>query len=197
MKTRNLKKLALILGSAFVLQGCVSATVTGIVGATAVATKVATDPRTVGTQVDDETLEEKVLHAINKDQQLDSEARINVVSYSGRILLIGQVPNESLKEIATGLAKGVDNVSEVYNELRVGSPISLGQISKDSWITTQIKSKLFVNSEVKSTDVKVITENGEVFLMGNLTQQQADAAAEVARNVSGVVKVVKVFKYLN
>ncbi|POY45452.1 osmotically-inducible protein OsmY [Avibacterium gallinarum] len=197
MKTRNLKKLALILGTAFVLQGCVSATVAGIVGATAVATKVATDPRTVGTQVDDETLEEKVLHAINKDQQLDSEARINVVSYSGRILLIGQVPNESLKEIATGLAKGVDNVSEVYNELRVGSPISLGQISKDSWITTQIKSKLFVNSGVKSTDVKVITENGEVFLMGNLTQQQADAAAEVARNVSGVIKVVKVFKYLN
>ncbi|POY42970.1 division/outer membrane stress-associated lipid-binding lipoprotein [Avibacterium endocarditidis] len=187
-----------MLGTTFVLQGCVSATVAGIVGATAVATKVATDPRTVGTQVDDETLEEKkVLHAINKDQQLDSEARINVVSYSGRILLIGQVPNESLKEIATGLAKGIDNVSEVYNELRVGSPISLGQISKDSWITTQIKSKLFVNSGVKSTDVKVITENGEVFLMGNLTQQQADAATEVARNVSGVVKVVKVFKYLN
>ncbi|URL05775.1 divisome-associated lipoprotein YraP [Avibacterium sp. 21-595] len=197
MKTRNLKKLALILGSAFLLQGCVSATVAGIVGATAVATKVATDPRTVGTQVDDETLEEKVLHAINKDQQLDSEARINVVSYGGRILLIGQVPNENLKEIATGLAKGVDNVSEVYNELRVGSPISLGQISQDSWITTQIKSKLFVNSGVKATDVKVITENGEVFLMGNLTQQQADAATEVARNVAGVVKVIKVFKYLN
>ncbi|MCW9697892.1 MULTISPECIES: division/outer membrane stress-associated lipid-binding lipoprotein [unclassified Avibacterium] len=197
MKTRNLKKLALILGSAFLLQGCVSATVAGIVGATAVATKVATDPRTVGTQVDDETLEEKVLHAINKDQQLDSEARINVVSYGGRILLIGQVPNENLKEIATGLAKGVDNVSEVYNELRVGSPISLGQISQDSWITTQIKSKLFVNSGVKATDVKVITENGEVFLMGNLTQQQADAATEIARNVAGVVKVIKVFKYLN
>ncbi|URL01151.1 divisome-associated lipoprotein YraP [Avibacterium sp. 20-126] len=197
MKTRNLKKLALILGSAFLLQGCVSATVAGIVGATAVATKVATDPRTVGTQVDDETLEEKVLHAINKDQQLDSEARINVVSYGGRILLIGQVPNENLKEIATGLAKGVDNVSEVYNELRVGSPISLGQISQDSWITTQIKSKLFVNSGVKATDVKVITENGEVFLMGNLTQQQADTATEVARNVAGVVKVIKVFKYLN
>ncbi|MCW9718185.1 division/outer membrane stress-associated lipid-binding lipoprotein [Avibacterium sp. 21-599] len=197
MKTRNLKKLALILGSAFLLQGCVSATVAGIVGATAVATKVATDPRTVGTQVDDETLEEKVLHAINKDQQLDSEARINVVSYGGRILLIGQVPNENLKEIATGLAKGVDNVSEVYNELRVGSPISLGQISQDSWITTQIKSKLFVNSGVKATDVKVITENGEVFLMGNLTQQQADAATEVARNVAGVLKVIKVFKYLN
>lgn len=197
MKVQNLKKLALLIGTALLLQGCVTATVAGIIGATAVTAKVATDPRTVGTQVDDETLEEKVLQAIRQDQQLKTEARINVVSYSGRILLIGQVPNDSLKDVATSLAKGVDNVSEVYNELRVSPKISLGQISKDSWITTQIKSKLFVNSSVKATDVKVITENGEVFLTGTLTQQQADAAVEVARNIEGVAKVVKVFKYLN
>ena len=86
------------------------------------------------------------------------------------MLLIGQVPSEGVKETATSLAKGVDGVNDVYNELRVGNKINFGQITKDSWITTQIKSKLFVGDNVKATDVKVITENGEVFLLVNVTQ---------------------------
>ena len=104
---------------------------------------------------------------------------------------------ESVKETATSLAKGVEGVSDVYNELRVGNKINFGQITKDSWITTQIKSKLFVGDNVKATDVKVITENGEVFLLGNVTQSQGDSAAEIASKVTGVQKVIKVFKYLN
>lgn len=191
------KTLGLVLGSALLLQGCATATVLGIAGGAAVATKIATDPRTVGTQIDDETLEEKVLFAIKKDEQIKSEGRVNVVSYNSRVLLIGQVTNNSLKEQATNLARGVEFVEDVYNELRLAQPISIGQISKDSWITTQIKSKLFINSNVKATDIKVITENGEVFLMGNLTQSQANAASDVARNVPGVNKVIKVIKYLN
>ena len=91
----------------------------------------------------------------------------------------------------------MDGVNDVYNELRVGNKINFGQITKDSWITTQIKSKLFVGDNVKATDVKVITENGEVFLLGNVTQSQGDSAAEIASKVTGVQKVVKVFKYLN
>ncbi len=83
----------------------------------------------------------------------------------------------------------------VYNEIRIGEKIGVAQISEDSWITTKIKSKLLVNAEVKTTEVKVITENGEVFLMGNLSETQANAAAEVARNVSGVKKVIKVITY--
>lgn len=194
MNIKQIKLLSLIIGSVILLQGCVTATVVGV-GAAA-ATKIATDPRTVGTQVDDETLEEKVLLTINKDNQIKSEARVNVVSYSGQILLIGQVPNETLKDQVTNLTEGVEYVNKVYNELRVGSPISFGQISKDGWITTQVKSKLLVDSNVKSTDIKAITENGEVFLMGNVTQDQANAAVNVARNVLGVKKVVKVFNYI-
>lgn len=189
----KLNGLAFVIGAALLIQGC---TVLGIAGAAAVATKVATDPRTVGTQIDDETLEEKVLSAIRKDEQIKKEARVNVVSYSNRILLIGQVPNESLKDVATNLARGVAEVKDVYNELRQGPTISVGQITKDSWITTQIKSKLVVNSGVKASDVKVITENGEVFLMGHLTQEQANTASDVARNISDVKKVIRVFDYL-
>ncbi|MGY4677063.1 division/outer membrane stress-associated lipid-binding lipoprotein [Pasteurella sp. P03HT] len=194
MKMNTLKKFSFILGAAILLQGCVAAT---IAGTAAVATKVATDPRTVGTQVDDETLEEKVRIAIHKDEQVKTEARINIVSYSGRVLLIGQTPNSNLAEVATSLAKGVEGVNDVYNQIRIQPKISFGQITKDGLTTTEIKSKMLVDSRVKSTDIKVITENGEVFLMGNVTQAQADAAADVARNVSGVKKVIKVFHYLN
>ncbi|OOF66259.1 division/outer membrane stress-associated lipid-binding lipoprotein [Rodentibacter sp. Ppn85] len=193
MKLTSLKKLVFIMSVSVLLQGCVAA----VLGGAAAGTKVATDPRTMGTQVDDETLEFKVENALDKDEQIKSEARVNAVSYSARVLLIGQVPSESTKETATGLAKGVDGVADVYNELRVGSKITIGQISKDSWITTQVKSKMLIDNRVKSTDVKVITENGEVFLLGNVTQAQADAAAEIASKINGVQKVVKVFKYLN
>ncbi|HBO39541.1 MAG TPA: osmotically-inducible protein OsmY [Pasteurellaceae bacterium] len=193
MNINSIKKLSLIFASALLLQGCVAA----LIGGGAVATKVGTDPRTMGTQVDDETMEFRVFSAINKDAQIKEEGRVSVVAYSGRVLLIGQVPNESLKEVASNLAKGAEGVTHVYNEIRVGQPISLWQQTKDSGITATIKSKLLVNNQVKTTAVKAITENNEVFLMGNVTAEQGNAASEVARNVAGVTKVVKVFNYIN
>lgn len=193
MTLSPLKKLAILLGATIFLQGCVAA----VIGCGAVAAKVATDPRTTGTQIDDETLEFKVENAVEKDAQIKAEGRVNAVSYNGRVLLIGQVPNSDVKDTATALAKGVKGVNEVYNELTVSSKISFAQISKDSWLTTQVKSKMFVDGRVKATDVKVISENGEVFLLGNVTQSQANAAADIASKISGVKKVIKVFKYLD
>lgn len=193
MTLSPLKKLAILLGASIFLQGCVAA----VIGGGAVAAKVATDPRTTGTQIDDETLEFKVENAVEKDAQIKAEGRVNAVSYNGRVLLIGQVPNSDVKDTATALAKGVKGVNEVYNELTVSPKISFAQISKDSWLTTQVKSKMFVDGRVKATDVKVISENGEVFLLGNVTQSQANAAADIASKISGVKKVIKVFKYLD
>ncbi|HHE8713279.1 TPA: division/outer membrane stress-associated lipid-binding lipoprotein [Haemophilus influenzae] len=193
MTLSPLKKLAILLGATIFLQGCVAA----VIGGGAVAAKVATDPRTTGTQIDDETLEFKVENAVEKDAQIKAEGRVNAVSYNGRVLLIGQVPNSDVKDTATALAKGVKGVNEVYNELAVSPKISFAQISKDSWLTTQVKSKMFVDGRVKATDVKVISENGEVFLLGNVTQSQANAAADIASKISGVKKVIKVFKYLD
>lgn len=186
-------KIGIFCTTLLFLQGCLA---TAVVVGGATAAKVATDPRTTGRQIDDETLEEKVAYNLNKDEQIKSEARINVVSYNGKVLLIGQAPNESAKDAARSVTAGVEGVSTVYNEIRVGEKIGVAQISKDSWITTKVKSQLLVNNEVKATEVKVITENGEVFLMGNLSNTQANAAADVARNVSGVVKVVKVITYV-
>ena len=184
MTLSPLKKLAILLGATIFLQGCVAA----VIGGGAVAAKVATDPRTTGTQIDDETLEFKVENAVEKDAQIKAESRVNAVSYNGRVLLIGQVPNSDVKDTATALAKGVEGVNKVYNELTVSPKISFAQISKDSWLTTQVKSKMFVDGRVKATDVKVISENGEVFLLGNVTQSQANAAADIASKISGVKK---------
>lgn len=195
MTIKNVKKLVFILGSALLLQGCVAA----LLGGAAVGGKVATDPRSTGTQIDDETLEFKVYDAVTKDEQIKAEGRVVAVAYSGRVLLIGQVPNEAAKETATSLAKGVEgvNAENIYNEMTIGSPINLTQRSQDSWITTKVKSNMLLNSSVKTTDVKAITENSTVYLMGNVTQDQAAAAAKVASEVSGVQRVMKVFKYLD
>lgn len=174
------------------LQGCITA---AVITTAAVAGKVATDPRSTGTQVDDEILEEKVAKNLNNDAQLKTEARINVIVYNSKVLLIGQVPSYTAAETARNIAAGVEGVKEVINEIRTNEVISASQVTVDSWITSTIKSKLLLNGEVKSTEVKVITENGEVFLIGKLSQTQADAAAEVARNVRGVNKVIKVITY--
>lgn len=195
MMLKTLKRIATVSCAAFtllLLQGCLT---TAIIGGGAVATKVATDPRSAGRQLDDETLEEKVAYNLNKDAQLKEESRINVVAYNGKVVLIGQAPSEMAKEQAKSIAAGVEGVSRVYDEIRVGQKIGMGQIGQDSWITTKIKSQLLGNASVKATEVKVITENGEVFLIGNLSDAQANAAADVARNTRGVVRVVKVIHY--
>lgn len=194
MLPHKFSKRLMLIASLVALQACVPA---AVVGVGAVAAKVATDPRTTGTQVDDQTLEFRVSSAIDKDPQVKQDARINVVVYDSRALLIGQAPNESISETAKSLAEGVEHITEVYNQVRVAPQINIAQISKDSWITGQVKSKLFISSNVKSTDVKVVTENGEVFLIGNLTRSQADAAARVASEIDGVRRVVKVINYLN
>lgn len=190
--TYRLATALVLLSTAQVLQGCVTA---AIVGGAAVATKVATDPRSTGRQIDDETLEEKVAYNLNRDAQLREEARINVVAYNGKILLIGQAPNNNVKDQAKNIAAGVNGVAHVYNEIRIGQKIGVTQIGQDSWITTKIKSQLLANAQVKATEVKVITENGEVFLMGKLSNAQINAASNVAKHTRGVVRVVKVVDY--
>jgi osmotically-inducible protein OsmY len=179
-----------VLCSALLLQGCVGAVV---VGSAAVATKTATDPRTVGTQVDDETLEARVSNALSKDQQLKKEARVVVTAYQGKVLLTGQAPTTDLATRAKQIAMGVDGAREVYNEIRQGTPVSLGTASSDTWITTKVRSQLLTSDSVKSSNVKVTTENGEVFLLGLVTPQEGQSAAQIASQVSGVKHVTTAF----
>ncbi|MEH8092260.1 division/outer membrane stress-associated lipid-binding lipoprotein [Gallibacterium anatis] len=194
LQWKQLVKVTAMAGVVALLQGCVAA---AVVGGGALATKVAMDPRTTGTQIDDQTLELRVADALRKDKQLNEQAHISAVVYNGRALLVGEAPSADLKEVAVNLARGVKDIADVYDEIQIGEKVSFMQASKDTWITTEVKSKLFVNGNVKATDVKVVTENGVVYLIGKVTQSQAAAAVDVARQVNGVRKVVKVFTYLN
>ncbi|AGB84260.1 putative periplasmic or secreted lipoprotein [Serratia sp. FGI94] len=183
---------AVLLG-ALMLQGCVPAVV---VGSAAVATKTATDPRTIGTQVDDGTLEARVENAMSKDQQLKKDARVVATAYQGKVLLTGQAPNPDLSARAKQIAMGVEGATEVYNEIRQGTPVSLSTASADTWITTKVRSQILTSDTVKSSNVKVTTENGEVFLLGLVTEQEGQSAAQIASQVSGVKHVTTAFTYV-
>ncbi len=182
-----------VLLAALLLQGCVGAVVAG---SAAVATKTATDPRTVGTQVDDGTLELRVSNALAKDEQLKKEARVSVTAWQGKVLLTGQAPSSALSAQAKQIAMGVDGAREVYNEIRQGQPVTMGTASSDTWITTKVRSQLLTSDQVKSSRVKVTTENSEVFLLGLVTEREGKAAAEIASRVSGVKHVTTAFTYL-
>lgn len=191
MKMRNLAVLTILL-STVMLNGCVAL----FAGGAAVATKTATDPRTVGTQVDDVTLEARVSSAIAKDEEIKQEARIITTAYKGSVLLTGQSPTAELAERAKNIAVGVDGAQEVHNAVRQGKPVEIGTASKDSWITTKIRSQLLTSDKVKSSSVKVVTENGEVFLLGLVTEAQGQEAARIASEVDGVKHVITVFQYV-
>lgn len=182
-----------LLFTALLLQGCVGAVV---VGSAAVATKTATDPRTVGTQVDDGTLEARVANALSKDAQLKKEARVLATAYQGKVLLTGQAPSPELAARAKQITVGVDGATDVYNEIRQGQPISLGRASLDTWITTKLRSQLLTSDAVKSSNVKVTTENGEVFLLGLVTAAEGKSAAQIASQVSGVKHVTTAFTFI-
>lgn len=189
-----MRKMALLLISiSLVLQGCMSA---AIIGAAGVATKTGTDPRTIGTQLDDTTLELRIGSNLAQDEQLKEQARVIAVVYHNSILLIGQTPSESLKQKAQEIAFNIAGSRQIYNEIRSGQPIGITTITKDSWITSMVRSKLLTSNQVPSGNVKVITENGEVFLLGLVTEQEANAAAKIASTISGVDRVTTVFSYI-
>ncbi|KER02209.1 division/outer membrane stress-associated lipid-binding lipoprotein [Photorhabdus temperata] len=176
------------------LQGCIGA---AVVGSAAVATKTATDPRTIGQQVDDGTLEARVSNALNKDKQIKERIRVITTAYQGKVLLTGQSPDSSLSDRAKQIASRVDGAHVVYNEIRQGKPVELSTASKDTWVTTKVRSKILASDSVKSTNIKVVTENGEVFLLGILTKQEGNAAAKIASETDGVKRVTTAFTYLN
>lgn len=176
-----------------VLQGCAGAIVAG--GATGVA--VAHDQRTAGTVIEDQAIEIKVASAIRGDKELNEQSHINVTSYNGMVLLSGETPGEDLRKRAEEHARKAEKVRKVYNELTVAAPSSFVSRSSDTVVTTKIKAKMVANKEFDPTRVKVVTENGVVYLMGLVNHAEADIATNIARETDGVQRVVKLYEYLD
>ena len=172
------------------LQGCAAAVVAG--GATAVT--AANDRRTIGSQIDDSSIVVKAERALEANKALDEQAHINVNSYNGILLLTGQAPTQDMVDTASQLVQGIQGVKDVQNQIRIGNPISFTTRSRDSWITTRVKSLLLADKEISALNIRVITENGEVFLMGIVGEQEGDKAVEIARHVNGVSRVIKAFE---
>ena len=126
-----------------------------------------------------------------------AKANISVTSFNGIILLTGQVSSADLISIATAQVEPMRNVRKLYNELTVAGKTSLLSRTNDSWLTTKVKSAFSTAESSDATRIKVVTENSVVYLMGLLTRAEAEAAADIARNIQGVQKVVKVFEYIN
>lgn len=183
--------LSTLLSTAIVvsLSGCAAA----LVGATAVGISAATDTRSVGTQLDDQTIEIRTITALKGEDRLDN-SRVQVVSFNRAVLLLGQVSDSSLRDLATHIVRNVEGVQRVHNELQVAPVISLGQISKDTYITSKIKAKFVTDDMIKATDIKVVTENAEVALMGIVTREVADHAIEITRNTNDVKRVIDAFE---
>ncbi|MBC3411171.1 BON domain-containing protein [Pseudomonas sp. SWRI107] len=154
--------------------------------------------RTIGSKIDDSLIETKAAVNISKaNPDLDKGSHIVVSSYNGVVLLAGQTPRAELKSLAEQTASQVQRVKKVHNELQVMQPSSILARNNDAWLTTKIKTQMLADANVPGSRVKVITENGIVYLLGLVTQQEGNAATSVVQSVSGVQKIVRLFEYID
>jgi osmotically-inducible protein OsmY len=191
MKQIRLAVIAAILAAATLLGGCAAAV---IGGAAAGGAMVVTDRRLPDVIAADERIEWTLLNRLN--DRFKDQIHVNVTSFNRNVLLTGEAATDTVKQEAERLAAGVAEVRSVTNELAVGPASSLTNRSNDSYITSQVKARLVGAEGVNPLHVKVVTEAGVVYLMGLLTQKEADIATRVARQTSGVRKVVQVFEII-
>ncbi|MCX7156244.1 MAG: BON domain-containing protein [Rhodocyclales bacterium] len=187
-KLRNLAALALC---APILAGCFGAAAVGVgTGALMLA-----DRRNPETFVSDEGMEIRALNRIG--EKYGDKVHVNVISYNRMVLLTGEVPTDAIKADVEKIAAGVPNVKSISNELAIAGPSSYGGRSNDSYITSKVKARFVDAGKFAPNHVKVVTEAGVVFLLGLVTQAEADAAVEIARTTGGVQKVVRVLEIIS
>tara|TARA_B110000858_G_C17805323_1_gene477629 strand:+ start:1563 stop:2147 length:585 start_codon:yes stop_codon:yes gene_type:complete len=161
---------------------------------------ISEDPtqRTAGARVEDQSIETKVIVNMKSQEPEFRKANFNVISHNGVVLLVGQVASNNLKNRASEIASQASRkIKRIHNELEVSGKTSLISRGNDSWIATKVRTLMLMDSGVPSGQVRVIAENGAIYLMGLIDQNSADNAARLTRNVSGVTRVVKVFEYIN
>jgi len=192
----HIRILLMVVLTANLLGGCAAV----IVGGAAVGASAVHERRSAGAMIDDEGIEWKIRSVFSENKPLSSQSHLSVVSVNGVVLLVGQTPTEALRQQATTLAQGVKNVRIVHNELSIAAPNSYVTRTSDSYITSKVKTSLFKvkgHDDFDPTRVKVVTENGTVYLMGILYRSEAEDASKQASRVGGVQKVVKLFEYLD
>jgi osmotically-inducible protein OsmY len=184
--------LLVLIATLPLAQGCAPLIVGG---AAATGVVISQDRRTVGTMTEDEGIEQRANARLR--ERFGETAYVSVTSYNRTILLTGQAPDEKVRAEAERIARGVENVRGVYNELAVAGLSSFTARSNDSIITSKVKARFLDANKFNTLHVKVVTESGVVYLMGMVRKQEAGDATEIARTTSGVQKVVRVFEYVD
>lgn len=151
--------------------------------------------RSFSTSVSDQKITYQAMKTISKDPELAKSSRVAIVVFEHNVLIVGQTPTQAYKEKIEAIVKSTNGVRHVYNDMTIGSPLSAYEQGNDGVITGNIKTRMFTTTNLRGRNIKVITENGTVYLMGNVSQEEGRIAAEVARNSAGVKKVVKLFEY--
>ena len=185
--------IGILLLSCLPLYGCGSLLSTMQVDA------IEDDPgaRTLGQLIEDDNIETKTIVNIHAADDAFDDAHVVVVSYNGYVLLAGQVQTEALKARAAEVTRNVRGVRRIYNELEVAAPSSGITRTSDTWITTKVKSWLLGSQDIEGGRVKVVTEDGVVFLMGMVSKAEAERITEKASGISGVQRVVRLFELVN
>ncbi len=187
-------KLSRIIAAGFLTLGLSACVAPLVVGGFVGGTMVASDRRTSGAQLEDQGIEIRASTRIR--EQIGTGVHINVTSYNRQVLLTGEVSKAQEKQLAEQIIARVENVRSVVNELAVAPNSSLSDRANDSLISGKVKATMVDNRDVFANAYKVVTERGNVYLMGRVTQREANRATEVARTVGGVKKVVRVFEII-
>ncbi|HEU0283325.1 MAG TPA: BON domain-containing protein [Gallionella sp.] len=188
MRIVSLLLLVLVSGS---LQGCFPVAAVGV----GTGVMMVQDRRTTGAYVEDEAIENKAFDRIGK--RFKKDVHVNVTSFNRNVLISGEAPNDAAKAEIGRLVSGIENVRNVSNELVVSGTSSMTSRSSDSLVTSDVKLRFMGDKRFNADHVKVVTENGTVFLMGIVKRAEAEAATEIASTTGGVQRVVRLFEYLD
>ncbi len=191
MNTRYMKATGLVMLMSLGLSACAPVMLAGFAG----TAMVASDRRTSGTQLEDETIELRGSARIR--DALGERAHVNITSYNRQVLLSGEVATERDKQIVEGLLEKLENVKSVVNELSIMQPTSLSSRSNDLLLSAKVKASLVDSRDLFANAFKVVVERGTVYVMGRVTQREATSATNVIRNVNGVNKVVRLFDIIS
>ena len=187
---KQLTTIALLTGTTLLFAGC------GSMLSSLEMDTITDEPveRTMAQQFEDESIETKAEVNIHAADDAFDNAHLAIVSYNGYVLLAGQVGDEALKAKATEVVRKIHGVRRIYNELQIASPSSAMTRSSDTWITAKVKTWLLGRSDTEGMRVKVLTENGVVYLMGLVTRAEAERISDEAAGISGVQRVVQLFE---
>jgi osmotically-inducible protein OsmY len=184
---------SLIICSMLLLEACVPAV---FVAGAATGGAVLYDSRNMQTMIEDRDITNKVQAKLRGNQKISHETHLNVTTFNHVLLIVGQAKTEELRQKAISLVERVPNIKRVYNEITVEQLIPLKERSRDVWLTTKVKTALISEKGLRYAQIKIVTENSNVYLLGLVNKEQAELAADIARQISGVQKVVKVFEYI-